>query len=133
MATNLDVITDALRAANIINEREVPSATQGSRGLTLLNNMMSDWHDGGLELGYYPQTSQSATIPVDDKYLRGITANLARAVAADYNIPLNAEAVRIAELTYERLAKSTAEEVNTDFNHMPLGRGQSRYDIDTDQ
>ncbi len=128
MATNLDVITDALRKANIINVRQTPSGTQGANGLTLLNDMMSDWQEDGIELGFFPQTSLSATIPVEDKHLRGIKANLARAEAADHGIELSSEAVRIAELTHARLAKSTTEEFSTDFSHMP-GGSRGRYNI----
>ena len=130
MATNLDVITDALRKANIINVRETPSDIQGANGLTLLNDMMADWQEDGIELGFFPQTSLSATIPVENKHLRGIKANLARAEAADHGIELSSEAVRIAELTYDRLAKSTTETFSTDFSHIPRGR-RGRFNITT--
>lgn len=130
MATNLDVIADALRKANIINERETPSGAQGDTGLTLLNDMMADWEDDGIELSYYPQTAVTDTFPVEDRHLRGIKYNLARAIAADYGADLPPETVRIAELTYDRLAKATTEEVSTEFNHMPLGRNGSTYNIE---
>lgn len=130
MATNLDVITVAFRKANIVHERETLTSTQSAQGLELLNDMMSDWEEDGIELGFYPQTSLAAIIPAEDKHLRGIKYNLARAVAADYSVDLAAEARRIAELTFARLAKSTTEEIETDFSHMPLGRRGS-FDIQT--
>ena len=130
MATNLDVITDALRLANIINETETPSAAQGASGMTLLNDLMSDWEEDGIELGYYPQTSQAGTIPIADKHLRGTKYNLARGVAAAYGVDLPGETVRIAELTFARLAKSTTETFTTDFSHMPMG-GRGRFNINT--
>ena len=122
MATNLDVITEAFRKSGIINPRETPGASKGADGLELLNDMMSDWEDDGIELGYYPQTSLSGTIPIEDKHLRGVKYNLSRAIAADYGVDLPAETVRIAELTLARLEKATTEEFSTDFSHMPLGR-----------
>ena len=128
MATNLDVITAAYRGANIIDERATPSGTQGATGLQLLNDMMSDWEADGVELGYFPQTSVSATIPVEEENLRGIKANLIRAVAADAGFELSSEAIRIAVLTYARLQKRTTEEVHTNFDHMP-GGGHHRYNI----
>lgn len=131
MATNLDVITEAMQKANIINEKETPSGTQGEKGLTLLNDLMADWEEDGIELGFYPQTSLSGTIPVDDRHLRGVKYNLARAMAADYGIDLPSETVRIAELTFDRLAKSTTETFTTDFSHMP-GGARGGYDINTD-
>jgi len=132
MATNLDVITTALRLANVINERETPSAVQGQTGLELLNDLMSDWLEDGIELGYYPQTLTSATIPVDDEYLRGIKYNLSRDIAAHYGVDLPPETVRIAELTYQRLSKQTMEDFTTDFSHMPYGSGRGIYDVNVE-
>ena len=132
MATNLDVITDAMRKANIINERETPSAAQGENGLTLLNDLLADWEEDGIELGFYPQTGLSDTIPIEDKFLRGVKYNLARSVAADYGADLPQETVRIADLTLDRLAKATTEVVSTDFNHMPMGSSTGWYNIETD-
>lgn len=122
MATNLDVITEAFQKANITNERQVLTATQSAGGLTLMNDMFSDWEEDGIELGYFPQTVLSATIPVEDNKLRGVKYNLARAVAGDYGVDLPSEALRIASLTFARLEKATTEEFSTDFSHMPSGR-----------
>ena len=132
MATNLDVITTAMRLANIINERETPSGAQGETGLDLLNDMMSDWEADGIELGYYPQTLTSATIPIEDEHLRGAKYGLARDVAAHYGVDLPLETMRIAELTYARLSKQTTEEFTTDFSHMPMGGNSDWYDINTE-
>ena len=48
MATNLDVITDAFRVAGILNEKSTLSGSKGQAGLTLLNDMMSDWEEDGI-------------------------------------------------------------------------------------
>ena len=128
MPTNLDVITDALRKANILNEREIPSSAQSESGLTLLNDMMSDWEEDGIELGYFPQTSNADTFPVEDKFLRGVKYNLARGIAGDYGIDLPPEALRIADLTFDRLAQATAEEAFSKFDHMPTG-GRRGFDV----
>lgn len=131
MATNLDIITEAMRKANILNEKETPSAPQGENGLDLLNDMMSDWEEDGIELGWYPQTSLAGTAPVENQHLRGIKYNLARSMAADYGVDLPMETVRVAELTFDRLAKSTTEDFTTDFSHMPSG-ASGGYNVNTD-
>lgn len=130
MSTNLDIITDAYRKANIINDRQVPTATQGAQGLTLLNDMMSDWEEDGIELGYFPQTLLADTIPTETKHDRGIKYNLARGIAGDNGTPVPAETLRIAELTFARLEKSTTEVIETDFSHIPLGR-RAIFDVTT--
>lgn len=133
MATNLSVITAAYRIAGVLNLTEVPNAAEGADGLSKLNDMMEDWEENdGIELGYYPQTSLSATIPVEDKYLRGIKYNLAMAVAADNGFDLTMGNMKIASDTHGRLAKATTEEISTNMNHMPMGGGRSRYDINTE-
>lgn len=128
MATNLDVITTAYRLANIINEREVLNATKSATGLELLNDMMSDWEQDGIELGYFPQTSLAGTIPIEDDDLRGVKYNLARGVAGFNGVDTPPETMRIAELTMARLEKATTEEVSTDFSHMPIS-GNHIFDV----
>ena len=131
MATNLDVITDAFRVAGILNEKSTLSGSKGQTGLTLLNDMMSDWEEDGIELGYFPQTLVSDTIPIDDEHLRGVKYNLARAVSSRFPIEMPPETLRIAELTFARLAKATTEDFTTDFSHMPTGQ-HGTFDVVTD-
>lgn len=131
MATNLDVITAAYQLANIINEREILSATRSVSGLTLMNDMFSDWEEDGIELGYYPQTSLAGTIPIEDNKLRGVKYNLARGIAGFNGVDTPPETMRIAELTFARLEKGTTEVVETDFSHMPTG-GYYGYDVTTE-
>jgi hypothetical protein len=130
MTTNLDVITDSYRKANVINDRETLSSKQANQGLVLLNDMMSDWEEDGIELGYYPVTLNE-DIPIDDKHLRGVKYNLSRAVAGDNSLPLSQEVLRIAELTYARLEKATTENMDADFSHMPNGFNGT-YDVFSD-
>lgn len=129
MATNLDVITRALRIANVIREGETPPAATSEEGLEALNDMMADWEATGIELGYYPQTSLAATIPVEDKDLRGIKYNLAREIASSLATLLTPEATRIAVNTKNRLAKGTREFFENSFEHLPKTRRS--YDVNT--
>ena len=131
MATNLDVITEAYEIADIINERQVLTARQSARGLSLMNDMFSDWEEDGIELGFFPQTVLSATIPIEDNKLRGVKYNLARGVAGYNSVSLSDESRRIAELTFARLEKSTTAEISTDFSHMPLGGRRGTFNINT--
>lgn len=129
MATNLDVITRALRIANIIREGEVPPAATSEEGLEALNDMMADWEANGIELGYFPQTSLSATIPVEDKDLRGIKYNLALEITASLATQLTSTAVDIATESKARLEKGTVELFENSFEHLPGSR--RRFDINT--
>lgn len=130
MAANIDIIKAAYLKANIINDREVPTARQSESGLELLNDMMSDWQEDGIELGYFPQTLVDDDFPVEDKFFRGVKYNLALAVAGDNGVVAPEETRRIAGITFDRLAKATTEVVDTKFNHMPTG-GRSGFNVET--
>lgn len=124
MATNLDVVTAAYRIANLVNEIAVLSSSQSTQGLSKLNDMLADWEEDGIELGYYPQTVISATIPIADQYLRGVKHNLAAEIDGAV---LRPREEKIARDTYARLANATLEVFENSFDHMPMGR--SRFNI----
>lgn len=130
MATNLEIITDALRLLNVINNIQAPTSEQSSQGLTALNDMLADWQEDGIELGYYPQTSLAATIPVQDQYLRGIKYNLAEELSTSYGTELLPKAQQIAAKSYARLAKETLEVVESSMDHLPSG--YTYYDINVE-
>lgn len=121
MATNLDIITAGFRKANIIDENETPSAEQGMKGLEVLNEMLADWQEDGIRIGWYPQTDLQATAPVRDKDLRAVKANLAVALGAEYGIPVADDVRQIAHDTYARLAKSALRYFESDVSMLPMG------------
>ena len=130
MVANIDIITEAYQLANVTNDREVLNSRQSSKGLTFLNDMMGDWQEDGIELGYFPQTLVSDDFPVEDKFFRGVKYNLALAVAGANGVVAPDETRRIAGITFDRLAKATTEVVDTKFNHMPIG-GRRGFNVET--
>ena len=132
MATNLDVITEALRIANIIRETEVPAAAQSTQALTVLNDMLSDWRKDGIELGYYPQSALGGTIPLQDEDLLGVKYNLADMIVGRYGGALTPKNAEVARKSKARLEKRTTEVVESDFSHLPAGSARASYNINTD-
>jgi|TARA_R110000796_G_scaffold2805_2_gene10739 hypothetical protein len=130
MATNLDIITEAYQLANITNDREVLNSRQSTKGLTFLNDMMIDWQEDGIELGYYRQTLLNDTFPVEDRYFRGVKYNLSLGIAGANGVVAPEETRRIAGITFDRLAKATIDVVDTKYNHMPTG-GRSGFNVET--
>ena len=85
MATNLDLITDALLELGVINESETPSAEQGQHALSKLNRMLEEWEElRGIRLGWCEQTDISNTAPLPPYAERGVTLRLAIALAPSY-------------------------------------------------
>lgn len=76
MSTNLEIITDALRAINVLDETETASAEQGVYCLRQLNQMLAAWEVDDIALGYFAQTSTAVTCPIPDWAEVGVTNKL---------------------------------------------------------
>ena len=122
MATNLDIITTALGMLNVINENEAPSSELAAKGLEAMNDLLSEWQEAGIELGYFPQTNLAATSPLEDFHLRGVKSNLAVELAAQIPAPVPDATARVAQDSKEKLSKGTAEVVENSFDHLPISR-----------
>ena len=128
MATNLDIITTALGMLNVINENEAPSSELAAKGLEAMNELLADWQEAGIELGYFPQTNLAATSPLEDFHLRGVKANLAVELASRIPALVPDATAFVAQDSKENLTKSTAEIIENSFDHLP--RSAQRFDID---
>lgn len=129
--TNLQVITDALRLAEVIHEIQTPSNEDAQDALRRQNDMMASWRRfNGIELGYYPQTSLSANIPVDDEYLEVITLMLAKRLSNHWGGTLSTEIMQEANKQWRSLLAEFIDPGEADLSHAP-GRPY-RYDITYD-
>lgn len=122
MATNLDIITTALRIVNIIDENQPPSSELAAEGLESMNDLLADWDTDGIELGYFPQTVLANTSPLEDKDLRAIKYNLAMELAGRKNVAISPATLAIASAAKERLEKGTTEIIENSFDHLPSSR-----------
>lgn len=84
MATNLQIIADALLDIGVINESETPSAEQGQHALRKLNEMLEAWEEDGLRVGWCEQTDTSADAPLFPYAIRGVTGALSIELAPSY-------------------------------------------------
>jgi len=90
-ATNIDVITGALRDLGVISEIQTPSAEQGSHALSELNDMMMEWEEDSLKMGWFEQTLTSDTCPIPAAFKSGVQASLAARLAPNYGATVSAE------------------------------------------
>ena len=127
MATNLDIITTALGMLNVINENEAPSSELAAKGLEAMNELLAEWQESGIELGYFPQTNLAATSPLEDFHLRGVKSNLAVELAARIPAPVPNATAAVAQDSKEALSKGTAEIIENSFDHLPSNL--PRFDI----
>lgn len=121
--TNIELLKAALVKANAIDINESPSAEMGVNGLQSLNAMMSQWALDGIQIGWYPQTDMSATVPVIDANLRAIIFNFAIELSTDGLGEISDDVRRIAGETYDALCKSSRKEFVADMTMLPQAEG----------
>lgn len=136
MTTVLEIIDDALRELNVINEVQTASAEQGAYGLRRLNQMLEGWKEEDIEFGWFKQTDTANTAPVPDWAELGVTYALAVNIASKYGASASIElAINTENEVNKILRKSISEKLdNTDMSHLPEGAGHwgNRYDITVD-
>ena len=132
MTTNLTIIEDALRDIGVISEIDSASAEQGKYCLRRLNQMMEASKENDVDLGWFSQTSTTATTPIPDWAELGITASLSIAIAPNYGATVSIETAAIAdEFGSMIVRKSISEKLdNADMSHLPVGAGsRPRHNI----
>jgi hypothetical protein len=130
MATNLEIIADALREINVISEIDSPSAEQGAHALRKLNELLGSEEE--IELGYFAQSSTTDTCPIPRWAERGVKAKLALEVASTYGATVSAElAAKLDEAWGVIVRKAMVEKLRErDMSSMPMGEGHYRtWDI----
>lgn len=128
--TNLQVITDSLRLVGIIGEIDTPSNEDAQDALRRLNDMMLgiERHNG-IALGFYPQTSLAANIPIDDEYFEAVTALLAKKLAPHWGFTLSPDGMELARIAWQNLTTEfMVQDEPASMDHVPLGR--SAYNIE---
>jgi hypothetical protein len=126
MATNLEIIGDALRLINVISEVATPSAEQGTHGLRRLNALMESWVEDGIELGWFTQDSTTDDCPILASSERAVVAMLATDLATTYGASVSPELGVMAQSAYSTLLRNNVRDqmAEADMTHMPLGEGQ---------
>lgn len=103
--TNLDILTDAYRKLNVIDQSQSPSSEQGVVGLSVLNDLLADFIADGVRLSWYTQTNLAATAPLEDSDVRAVKLCLAGSLATEYGLPLTPELASEIDTAYTKLQK----------------------------
>jgi hypothetical protein len=117
--TALQMVTDALRLANVIDIIQSPSAEQSTSALRFMNQLLADWEVDGIRLGWRNIDTLTETLSLDTADERGVKYNLAVELCGDYGIDADPVVVAIANQTFSRFAKSSAQQVVADLSGLP--------------
>lgn len=117
--TAIEMITAALRKANVIDQNEVPSAEQGIQGLETLNDLMGQFDRDGIKLGWTTVAALDDTVPLAPQDHRAVKHNLAVELAGEYGLEVLPRVQSIATETYNALAKYHMKFVESKLDHLP--------------
>lgn len=128
-ATNL-LIQDALGLLGVLAESEPMSAEQGALGLRVLNELMADWQQDGVDLQFYEQTSLADDTPIPDHAALAVKYYLAMALAPYFERQVTPEFVALGNRYYARLVRDAmvAGLYPVSMRHLHRGSGVSRAD-----
>lgn len=121
----LDICTDAARIINVIDEISSLSPEQGQQALTALNDMLLDYAEDGINLGWYTITDPSVTAPLNDADVRCVKLCLAKELATRAGlVPTLDEELKLEmERAYQKLSKRTATYFESDMSNLPIPQG----------
>jgi hypothetical protein len=131
--TNLQIISDALRSLNVINETETPSADQGSLCLRELNQMLAQWEVDGYVLGYFAQNVTSDTCPIPAWAEKGVKYRLALEIAHFFGADPSLSVIAMADDGYSTIQRviTNLKLEGSDLTHLPMGTSYYTFNIAT--
>lgn len=132
----LELATDALRLCGVIGETQTPSAEQGQSAVTRLNDLMFQWEEKGVDLGWNTKATTADTVVLPLGHVKGIKAQLAELLASDYGVldSLPQIVLRDAEDSRTMLQRQALQIAfgRPNLRAMPLGEtGGGLFDINS--
>lgn len=123
--TVLEICTDSARWINLIDEIGQLSPEQGQNFLTLINDILLDYAEDGIDLGWYAQNSLANIAPLQDRDLRCVKLCLAKDAMVYYGLEntISQEKKDIMDEAYQKLAKRTLNYFEADMSGLPLPQG----------
>lgn len=133
--TNGELIRDALGMLGILGESETASAEQSAHGLRVLNDMLFDWANRGVDMQWAAQSSGTATLPINERDVQAVRSALAVALGPFYGKEPSPLVYAMADSGYARLLRENQQRTMPQalMDHLPMAEGQwgnaGTYDI----
>ena len=127
--SNTQLISDALGLLGVLQETEVMSPEQAQHGLRVLNELMADWEQDGIDLQYFEQSSLAEEAPIPNHAVMAVKYYLAMALAPFYAKPVPPEFLSIGAEKYARLRRDSVKQYvrPTDLTHLHQGEGWGEF------
>ena len=120
-----DMITKALRKANVIRENKDPTAEQNRDAIDTFNGLMSRLDADDIDIGDFPVTLTTDTLDLEREHEEPIKLMFALLLQMDHGLPLEEGLVALAQSSEKFLLRNTACKPDVSLKFAPLGRAQS--------
>lgn len=125
MTTIAQYVETGLRLCGILGESDSVSPEQGADGLVVLNDLMGSLRGDGIELGYNPQTSTTATMLLPEEDRLGIKYLLSVHLCLNYGRNPSQLVASLADGHYKRMLRRAVNNDALPNNAItPRGEGQ---------
>lgn len=91
MATVTEVVTNALQLLEVIPAETAITPAEAEDGLVSLNDLMNEWNDNGINIGYETLEAIDDILHVNAGTLGAIKSNLAVYIAPEYGRAVSVE------------------------------------------
>lgn len=124
MSTALDIINDALDDLTIKSSEVSLTDSEVSSAIRKMNRMLTNWAQGGLNLGFTKIENSSDTLTTPDWADELITAQLAIRLASSFGMQVSPEIVAIASDSMTRALRNNIQLSKPSYpGSLPTGSG----------
>jgi len=120
-----DMITKALRKANVIRENTIATAEMNRDAIDTFNGLMSRLDADNVDIGDYPVTVVGDVLDIEREHVEPIKLMFAILLQVDHGLPLEPGLVARATAAEKFLLRNTAQRPAVSLSHAPLGRAKS--------
>jgi hypothetical protein len=133
MATASHFVTRALTRLGIRASETSLQADEIQDGISLLNDMLSEWEEAGPQLGFSPIVGVSDEVRVPRGANAAIIDNLAIRMAPEYSRPISPALIESANQSFKNMLSANVFIGDVDMpSTLPLGSGNQTCDNDLD-
>lgn len=124
MATANDIITRSFVRSGILGDGSALTASESQDGLSMLNDMLSEWESSGVILGFSTLADITDNVRIPRGANSAVIDALAIRLAPEYSRPVSPALLKSADDSYRNMLNMIVNLSDVDFpSTLPLGSG----------
>jgi len=134
MVTMLEIVNDALEELGVKTAELPITNDEFQSGLRRCNDMLAEWDEAGIIVGYEEVTNNEDTLNLDRNAIAAVKYNLAIRLAPSFSKLATQTLFNVASSSLERLEASSAYIGEVAYpDTLPMGSGNRHANVDTDR